>query len=98
MSQKISKSVKEVVYKVSLGQQQSLDYGWETMAEAVSRGFLTCCPVYRGDYALTDTGRAVANEYAASLKIAAAKRSAASRARSTAMKSVGMTRTQYGWE
>lgn len=69
---------------------------WSTMTELKIAGFVV--EEVTGIHVLTETGNALATEHKAKLASARAKRNAASRGRSQAMRDVGMVKTPYGWE
>jgi hypothetical protein len=61
-------------------------------------GSATCDAIELTTDDLTPAGKALATELADIANAAKRRRNATARARNNAMKSLGMTRTPYGWE
>ena len=89
----VKKSVREFTIPIVAG--ESPTWGFETGLLAVEAGLVT---YEAGEFSPIRLGRELAAQVARDAEVARAKRSAASRARASALRSVGMVRTRGGWE
>jgi len=69
---------------------------WDTMVSLQAAGLVI--EEVSGAFVLTEAGRSLAVNRKAKLAGDRLRRNAAARGRSDAMRSLGMTRTRYGWE
>jgi hypothetical protein len=92
-STKISRGMRETVASICAG--KTAMWGEETHWACVSAGLLSCAD---GVYACTPEGANVAKAELARAEQRRASRNSAARSRASVMKSLGLTRTAYGWE